>query len=251
MPRDLLYFICGLVVGILIGFFGVGGSSIATPMLSIAGVQPFFAIASPLPGTIPSALVAVIPYIKRKQQRSKTAVWTLIGTIPGATIGALESNLVGGKLILLFSGGVLVLIGLRLLVPITEAGKQAGIKRRRNRVLLVFVSLLVGFISGMLANGGGFLLVPIYILIFGLDMRQAAGTSLIVIAVLTVPILLIHALLGHINWNVALFFALGSVPTSFLVSEVTKNINKKILQKIFAGFLIASGIGFVLFRLIP
>ena len=41
--------------------------------------------------------------------------------------------------------------------------------------------------TGLLANGGGFLIVPLYLLIFGLGMRQAVGTSLLLIIVLAIP----------------------------------------------------------------
>jgi uncharacterized membrane protein YfcA len=53
--------------------------------------------------------------------------------------------------------------------------------------------------TGLLANGGGFLIVPLYLLIFGLAMRQAVGTSLLVITVLAIPTLITHWALGHIN----------------------------------------------------
>ena len=64
----------------------------------------------------------------------------------------------------------------------------------------------------MLANGGGFLLVPAYLLVFGLRMCQAVGTSLVVIAVLTMPTLAVHWALGHINWPLAGEFAFGLLP---------------------------------------
>ncbi len=79
---------------------------------------------------------------------------------------------------------------------------QAGTTRRHNRPLLVAVMAAAGLFTGLLANGGGFLLVPIYLLVFGLDMREAAGTSLLVIAVLTVPTLATHWA-RHIDWAVA------------------------------------------------
>ena len=47
--------LAGGVVGGLMGLFGVGGSSVATPMLALLGVPPLIAVASPLPGTIPAA----------------------------------------------------------------------------------------------------------------------------------------------------------------------------------------------------
>jgi len=84
------------------------------------------------------------------------------------------------------------------------AASQAGIERRHHRVLLVAATMLVGVFTGLLANGGAFLLVPMYLLIFGLNMREAAGTSLLVVAVLAIPTLAAHWALGHIDWMPAL-----------------------------------------------
>jgi hypothetical protein len=48
----------GAAIGALMGFFGVGGSSVATPLLAALGLPPLLAVASPLPATIPAALTA-------------------------------------------------------------------------------------------------------------------------------------------------------------------------------------------------
>lgn len=103
------------------------------------------------------------------------------------------SELVGGQALLIASGLVLVVVGERVLRPIEPAAPAAGGVRRKNRLLLVAASAGVGIFTGLLANGGGFLLVPMYLLVFGLTMREAAGTSLLVIAILAVPTLA-HAL---------------------------------------------------------
>ncbi len=95
------------------------------------------------------------------------------------------------------SGIVLVVVGVRVIRPIDEPGRLAGARRRQDRVLLVASTAAVGLFTGLLANGGAFLLVPLYLLVFGLQMRQAVGTSLVVVAALAVPTLAAHAALGR------------------------------------------------------
>ena len=244
-------FICaGIAIGILIGLFGVGGSSVATPVLSVLGVPGFMAVASPLPATIPSTLVALVPYLRKHETRPKAAAWTLLGAVPSGLGGALLSQKVGGSILLILSGILLIVIGIRILIPINETSISSGTKRRKNRLLLVVVATLIGFASGLLANGGGFLLVPMYLLIFGLDMRESAGTSLLVISCLTVPILAVHIFLGHVNWTVATAFTIGAVPSSLVTSQLSKNIKKDLIQKGFGIFLIFAGTGFMIFRLV-
>jgi len=240
----------GAVIGLLVGLFGVGGSSVATPLLAVLGVPGLLAVASPLPAMIPVALGAAIPYMQNGTARPRAAGWTLLGSVPAAIAGAFLSQVIGGSLLLYASGVVLTIVGIRVLRPIGETLQLAGTIRRKNRLLLVAASAGVGLFSGLLANGGGFLLVPMYLIIFGLDMRQAAGTSLLVISVLTVSILAAHAALGHIDWTVAGAFALGAVPTSVLSGRLAQRVTRGNLQKAFGWFLVASGIAFVLYRIL-
>ncbi|MGZ4130058.1 MAG: sulfite exporter TauE/SafE family protein [Actinomycetota bacterium] len=108
----------GVVIGSLTGLFGVGGSSVATPLLSLLGVPPLVAVASPLPATLPSAAIAAVPYIRAKETRPRAAAWTLLGAVPAAILGALASEVVGGRLLLVASGLILVAIGQRVIPPI-------------------------------------------------------------------------------------------------------------------------------------
>ena len=191
-----LFVVAGALVGALTGFFGVGGSSIATPVLSLLGVPGLLAIASPLPATIPSAIAAAIPYVRAKTARPRAAAWSLAGGLPAIVAGALLSKVVGGPALLVASGVVVTAVGLRVIRPVAEASRDAGTVRRQNRPLLVAASAGVGLFTGLLANGGGFLLVPMYLLLFGLAMPEAAGTSLLVISVLTLPTMATHWALG-------------------------------------------------------
>jgi uncharacterized protein len=244
------FVLAGAAIGALTGLFGVGGSSIATPLLAVLGVPGLLAVASPLPATIPAALGAGGPYIRRGEARPHAAGWTLLGALPAAVAGALLSELVGGRALLIASGLVLVVVGERVLRPIEPAARAAGGVRRKNRLLLVAASAGVGLFTGLLANGGGFLLVPMYLLVFGLTMRESAGTSLLVIAILAVPTLATHWALGHIDWAVAGAFALGAVPSSFGASRLAQHVAGSRLRHAFGWFLIAAGIAFVLYRIL-
>jgi uncharacterized protein len=100
----------------------------------------------------------------------------------------------------------------------------------------------VGLFTGLLANGGGFLLVPVYLLAFGLRMRQAVGTSLVVITVLAVPTLATHWALGHINWSLAGALALGLLPGSAAGARLAHRVQGPTLRRAFGWFLVAFGL---------
>ena len=232
------------------GLFGVGGSSVATPVLSMLGAPGLIAVASPLPATIPAAVIGAVPYVRSKEARPRAAMWSILGGAPGTVTGALLSRFVGGSALLVTSGVVLAIVGLRVVRPIEQETRDAGTRRRQNRPLLVVSMAGVGLFTGLLANGGGFLLVPLYLLVFGLRMRQAAGTSLLVIAVLAVPTLATHWALGHINWFIGGEFAAGLLPGSTLGSRLAQRIHGPTLRQAFGWFLVAFGIFFTAYRLI-
>ena len=151
---------------------------------------------------------------------------------------------------LIVSGLALVAVGLRVVLPIDEAALEKGAERRYHRALLVATMALTGVFTGLLANGGGFLLVPVYLLLFGLLMRQAVGTSLLVIMVLAVPTQVTHWALGHINWVMAGEFALGQVPASAVGSQFAHHVQGAVVRRAFDWFLIAFGLLFTIDRVV-
>lgn len=232
------------------GTFGVGGSSVATPLLSLAGVPALTAVASPLPAAIPGALLAVGPYVRSGDARPKAAAWSLLGAVPATIVGALLSAAVGGPALLITSGIVLVVVGVRVLLPIEDAARDAGARRRQNRPLLVACAATVGLFTGLLANGGGFLLMPLYLLVFGLRMRQAVGTSLLVIAVLSLPTLATHWGLGHVDWAVSAQFAAGLVPASIAGGRLSSRFAAGVQRRSFGLFLVVFGVAFTIYRVL-
>lgn len=238
----------GFAIGTLYGIFGVGGSSFATPVLGLLGVPGLVAIASPLPATVPAAIAGAAAYSRRGEVEVRIARWSIAGGMPGVILGALLSPLVGGGPLLVASGVVLGLIGVRILLPIPEEERLRG-RARRRRGFVVAVAAVIGVFTGLLANGGGFLLVPLYVVVLGLTMPQSAGTSLVVIAVLAVPTLVSHWLLGHIRLSVAGPFALGAVPGALLGTRVTRRVRSDSLRKAFGWLLIVFAVYFVVHQL--
>lgn len=245
------FMVCaGAFVGVLMGIFGVGGSSVATPLLALLGVPPLIAVASPLLATIPGATLGAVPYVRSGDARPRAAGWTLLGAVPATIVGAMLSRLVGGPSLLVASGIVLVAVGARVLLPITETSRETGTLRRQNRPLLVATAVGLGLFTGLLANGGGFLLMPLYLLVFGLRMRQAVGTSLLVIAILSVPTLIAHWALGHVDFVIGVEFAAGLLPATFAGAHLSSRFTGTNQRRAFGWFLICFGSTFTIYRLL-
>jgi uncharacterized membrane protein YfcA len=233
----------GLIVGVLFGLFGVGGSSFATPALGLLGVPGLIAVAAPLPATIPAAIVGTITYVHRRQVEWPVARWSIYGGVPATIIGALLSRSVGGRGLLIASGVVLALVGARILLPLPDS-HLAGRARQRPGIVIP-AAAGIGLFTGLLANGGGFLLVPLFVLVLGLTMPESAGTRLVVIAVLSIPTLATHWALGHIDWPVALAFAAGAVPGAAVGSRLAQHLPAEAMKRGFGILLVAFAAYFI------
>ena len=233
----------GLVVGVLYGLFGVG-SAFATPMLVIIGVTGMPAVVGPLPALLPGSATGAWAYWRQGKVDTWVAKRTIIGSFPAAIVGALASRIVGGPVLVVMSGVVLLAVGLRVLVPTASTKRAPWAPEHPTR--LVLGAAVIGFASGLLANGGGFLLVPLFLLVIGLDMNTATGTSLVVATVLTIPTLITHAVIGDINWTVALLFAAGFVPGTRLGVVVSRHLAQTKLRRAFGMLLVVFAVWFLI-----
>src|SRR6185503_19152612 len=97
-------------------------------------------------------------------------------------------------------------------------------------VPLVLVGAAAGFVAGLLGVGGGIVLVPVFTGLLHLRQKEAVASSLVAVAIFSVPALITHSLLGHINWTVALLLAVGVVPGATLGSHITVNTTDRTLR---------------------
>jgi uncharacterized membrane protein YfcA len=248
MPSSPVLLLGGVLAGLLYGLFGVG-SSFATPLLAMLGVPGVVAVTAPLPGIMPGSFVGAWGYARRERVEWRTARRAAAGGVPGTLLGAVLTHLVGGPIVLVLSGLALLLVGVRVVVP-GGAEPEQGARRRARRGLVEACAFGVGAFAGLLANGGGFLLVPLFLVWFGLDMNRAAGTSLVVATILSVPALLVHTLAGDVNWAVALVFGLGLVPGAFLGARAANHLPVARLRTAFGCALVLVAVWFCATRIV-
>ncbi len=176
--------LAGVAIGLVFGLFGAGGSAFATPVLSLLGVPGVLAVASPLPAVIPAALSGARRHLRAGNLDRHTALWSVAGGLPGVIAGSMLSREFDGRRLLWLSGVILLAVGLRIVLPDPAGSSARAAGRRRKEWLVAGAGLGVGLLTGLLANGGGFLLVPVFVMTFGLTPAEAAGTSMTAVAAL-------------------------------------------------------------------
>ena len=240
--------LAGAGVGTTFGVFGAGGSAFATPVLVLLGVPAPIAVASPLPAMLPASLAGAHEYLRAGLLCRRTARIAVLAGLPAVVAGALVSPLVGGEGLLLLTGCLLLGVGVRMLVPAPLVPAGSPPVAEASTALVVALVVGAAFFTGLLANGGGFLLVPIFVLVLGFTAARAAGTSMVTVAALIVPTLATHWYLGNIDWAIAGAFALGVIPATIVGARLGRRIPEATSRRAFGVALVAFAAWFLATR---
>jgi hypothetical protein len=241
-----------IAIGVSLGLLGSGGSVLALPVLVyVMGIPIKSAIAMTLIVVGLGSVVGVIPHWRRGNLNGKTGVVFGSATMVGAYLGARLATqpwVTARFQMALFSVAVLLAAGLM----IRRAGKsEPSPEAVQHEVFyqapickycwlwLITEGIGVGGLTGLVGVGGGFAIVPALVLLGKLPMKQAIGTSLLIIAGNSIAGLLGYW--GHIslNWNLTVSFTVAAALGTVLGGYLGQFVSARQLQKGFGYFLIA------------
>ena len=236
----------GALLGLLSGFFGLGGSSVATPLLrDLLGLAPLLALGTPLPVVVPGSIVAALTYARGGFVNGRVGLWTLVTALPFGVVGSLLSADVPSGALMFLTGLFVAVVGVVFFVqPLLRAGRPrpAGPAARQPRPLqrgrVLTIGAIIGLLSGLLANGGGVLLVPAYVLFLRLATKEAFGTSLVVVIGTALPTSIVHAWLGHVDYALLLPLAIAMIPMAWLGARLTLAIPPARIRQLYGLMLV-------------
>lgn len=128
----------------------------------------------------------------------------------------------------------------------------AAFKLSAKRVVqCLLIGLCAGLASGYVGVGGGFIMVPLFISVLGIMMRQASGTSLVAVTILAIPGVIEQGLLGHINYIAGIAMAIGSIPGAIIGANLIRKIPERKLRFVFGAFLLLSAVVLLINELLP
>ena len=228
----------GLVVGIVLGVVGGGGLIIAVPALVYGvGMSPAEAIPTSLLVVGISSLAALVP---RLREGINWPVVLIVGAagIPAAWAGTALGRLLDPNILMLAFAGIMVIAGIRMLARTKETDGSCSIGPTRAfrtcAPKAVGVGLLVGFLTGLLGVGGGFLITPALTLFLGLRMKQAVGSSLAIIVINSTAGFGAHAAGFTIEWPTVLGFAVPAILGSLFAARLARRLQDKHIRVSFA-----------------
>jgi uncharacterized protein len=238
----LAILVVGFASGILSGMFGVGGAVLTTPGIRMLGASPLEAVGSTLPAILPGALSGAWRYSRERLVDWHVAVPSGLLGSGFAVAGAEMSDHVNAHYLMIMTAALLLYTGLRnvrehvsadspLLIRVSVGGgtmeetpvSEFQIEERTSAPTVVVgcIGAAAGLLAGLLGIGGGLLLMPAYTVALRMSPKRAVATSLVAVAMFSVPAMVTHALLGHINWTFALLLTVGVVPGAQVGAKLT------------------------------
>jgi uncharacterized membrane protein YfcA len=233
-----------LLIGVLLGLLGGGGSILTVPLLVyVLGVEPKTAIAMSLLVVGVTSASAVAVHARAGRVRWRTAFVFGAGGRVGAFVGGRGARLLPPTALLLLFSAVMVAAAVAMLrrkeAPAGAAGGAPQDASTQLPVVRVLVQgVAVGMLSGLVGAGGGFLIVPALVLV-GLPTPVAMATSLVVISLQCMAGLLGH--LGHVQlpWGLTGAVLVTAITGSFLGGRMAGRFSPATLRKGFAWFVLA------------
>lgn len=249
---SLLAVLIGCLTGFVSAFFGIGGSSIDTPLLrTFLGLPPLEALGTPLPLTVLTASIALFAFRKHHLVDWRLAGLSLATGVPGMVLGSLLTQYVSGQFLMLLTAVVLFLVGIDFIVKDLTVRSFAGrrVESRPRAWQVLALSAAIGIFSGVLANGGGIFFVPAFVVIFRLPVKEAIATSLAVVAVMALPGTLVHFALGHVNVPVMLSMGIGIIPMAYLGARLDIRSRSKTILLLYGTVMSAFAVYFFVSQL--
>lgn len=230
----------GAIIGALLGLVGGGGSILAVPALVFGlGLDLEQAIPISLMVIGVASLVGAIPKIRQHQLNWRMAgVFAACG-IPATFAGSAVGRLLPQSVVMIGFAAVMVFAGIRMLMDRGDTGTacevgDSGIDWRRCAPRSIPAGVAVGFLTGLFGVGGGFLIIPALVLMLGLQMSVAIGTSLVIIVANSAAGLISHLSGASIDWAITAAFAGTAVVGSLIAGHFGTKVDTDRLQRWFA-----------------
>ncbi|ALX47177.1 sulfite exporter TauE/SafE family protein [Lentibacillus amyloliquefaciens] len=252
----LIYLIC-IIIGLAASFagslVGMGGGVILIPSLlfmyhysdAFAWATPQVIVGISLITMVFTAFSSTVSYYKSSRIHLKIGMLFLTGSIPGGILGSWLNQFVNADHFSLYFG--ILMIVLSFLFLIKREKRTENDTSGKTPVLSVFViSVIIGTISGLFGIGGGAMIVPAMLFLFGLSIHTATATSMFVILFISIMSAGTHIALGHVVWEYVIFFIIGAWVGGTLGAKVNQLIDSNVLEWILRLMLIIVGIRLII-----
>ena len=225
-----------LGIGLVMGLLGGGGSVLAVPLLKyVAGLGAKEALATQLLVVGTTAAVGTVQHARRGNIALRTGAIFAVTAMIGAYGGGRTAGWFSGQTLLLLFAAMM------LITSVMMFRGRGELKPREGRIpvgIVVIEGLAVGFFTGMVGAGGGFMIVPVLVLLGGMPMHRAVGTSLMVITLKSYAAFIGYASHVQVDYELAAYVTLSAITGTLIGASFTHRVKAQNLRKGFAWFVL-------------
>lgn len=244
------------LVGLSLGLLGGGGSILTVPILRyVLGMEAHGAIALSLLVVGTTSVAALVPHARKGRVRWRTGVIFGLAGMVGAYGAGRIAHLIPAAVLLTAFGAMMFATAFAMLRPKRAASAAASAPCADGACELpvakvLLEGVLVGAVTGLVGAGGGFLVVPALVLLGGLPMELAVGTSLVVIAMKSLAGF--AGFIGHtqVDWTLAMAISASAVLGSVAGGLLIHRISATALRASFGWFVVSMAF-FILTQEVP
>jgi len=252
---DIFSILAGLATGMVLGLLGSGGSIIALPaLIYLLHVEHKSAIAMSLGVVAVTASIAAVGNWRRGLVDTRVALvfglFGMIGTSAGSSLGLLTPAVIqlGLFALVMYAAAWRMLKPVKLAMPMANGvlsvgGRTAALSGWQGIFSpgmghIALHGIGIGILTSLVGVGGGFLIVPALVLLSGIPMKQAVGTSLAIVAANSSAGFVGYMGGVPIDWSVMGAFTAVTVLGSFAGTRLAGHISQAALKRAFAWFLV-------------
>lgn len=258
---EILGYLLAVVMGVTLGLLGGGGSILTVPILVyVMMIDPVLATAYSL---FVVGSTSVIGSVRKGMEGLVNWKVAFIFALPSLfavfltrryLVPAIPANLAEiGNFILTKDIAIMIFFAIVMLMASYSMIRGNGTETKPTSspyryLLIIAEGLVVGVVTGLVGAGGGFLIVPALVILVGLPMKEAVGTSLVIIAVKSLIGFLGDLGSGQeIDWPLMLTFTAFSAAGMFIGIYTNRFVSSDRLKKIFGWFIVIMAI-FILYK---
>ena len=255
---EILGYVLSICIGIILGLLGGGGSILSIPILVyffnldavvasayslfIVGITSFVGAIPKYKDHLVSIRAGLLFGAPAVLATFSTRKW-LIPAIPDVVIQT-ESFVITKRLLVLGTFAALMIIA--SISMISSRREKVSLEHQPRVVLAIIEGSLIGFLTGLVGAGGGFLIIPALVFLTGLSFKTAVGTSLLVIAINSVSGFLGDVLNYSMDWSFLILVTSLATVGIFIGNRLTHAFTGPHLRRMFGWFVLITGLAILI-----
>jgi len=223
----------GLVVGLLSGFFGIGGGTILIPLLLLLGYDTKTAIGISVVQMVFSSVFG--SYLNNKKGTLDTVMVATIGA--GGFLGAFLSGKITANIDDFVLEIVFLLFVVFAILRLFFQTKEYKNEKQTNKAVLFVIGFFIGIASMTIGVGGSIILVPVLVGFLHIPLKKATSAGLFFVVFSSVSGLISHSLNGHVDYKSGIIIGLASLIGVYMgIYMKHYKINTATQKKLLVGF---------------